>query len=590
MANEHESPAVERTASTGSSRARAALRRALFPAILVALALALYVPTWGHPFLWDDKAMLVDGTAFSSTSSLGELLTAPYRSMLEESGRPGSFYRPASLFALAGELRLFGTSPTGYRICHTALHVACCLLLFALLCRLGAVASPGSSSAAGRRAAFAGAALFTVVPSGVDTILLLTSVGDQMVLAATLAALLLGGALCQGGSRWAFVGLALASVACVFSKESGVWLPVIFAVYCTAIGVRLRSARFAVSLGATIAAAVAMIAARAVFIDPSSTSIREGALWRAIGGLGLAARFSVLPHPLGLEIEVPGVPGPETAIGLAAALSLVVGVLVLRRNRAMLFGISWWAFAATPSLVAVALTGVLGSRYLCVPAAGIACIAAAACLAKRRPAYLAVGGLAAIWILFAVLRAHAWGGDLRLWSREVELNPGRAPSLINLAHALRWRGSEDAAEAMFDRAIEAARSSNDRKNEAYARANLCALYTDQRRNDAAIAQCSAAVKADSGLVFAWLSLGNLHAADGAWDKALRAYQEAARRDPRAYRPMISIAGAAAALGDRELALRYLEMAEAATAGSPEHRADLVKRRALVRERIGSRKE
>jgi tetratricopeptide (TPR) repeat protein len=562
------------------------LRALAYPLAVAALACALYAPTWRYGFQWDDKSMIVEHSSFSAIRSIGQVLTTPFRAVFGGASAGQPYYRPVSLGLLVAEFSAFGANPTGYRIVHAALHVACCVLLYAVL--LALVRAPGgrTAGAGARRAAAFGAALFAVAPYGVDTVLFLTSAGDQLVLASSLAALLAGAALCRGRGVGAALALLVASTVCVFSKENGAVLPALIAAYCAALGLKLRSLRFAAALGIALLSAAGLIAARFALIHEAQ-HISEPAFWgRALGGLGMSARFSVGPHPFGMEREVPATAASAAAIAGAAVLAaLAFFAWRWRRRPDALFGPAFWFLTLAPSLVAVANTGVLSARYLYLPAAGLACLGASACAAWRRPAFLSVAGLASAWLAFAALRVFAWSSDYRLWSREVELNPERATSWVHLGDTTLRLGDLPKAESALRHAAALCQKSGNRHAEAYARTDLCTLLVARAQMDAALVECKAAVTADAGYAGGWLALGNLHAADSAWDKALRAYQEAMAQDPGEYGPIVLAAGAAAALGERLVAMSLLDAAKTAAAGDPDKRADYAQRRALVLEQL-----
>jgi hypothetical protein len=562
------------------------MRTLAYPLAVAALAIALYAPTLRYPMQWDDEAMLVDSAPFASMRSAGDLLASPYRAFIDGPGEAQPYRRPANLALLAIERRAFGVEPLGYRVVHAGLHAVCCLLVYALLLELLAAARPPAGRGPDRLAAAFGASLFAVAPYGVDTVLLLTSVGDELVLASCLVALLAGAAFCRGRGAWSAIALLLASAVCVFSKESGAVLPALFAMFAWAVRARMRSRRFVAALGATALAVAGQLAARAAVTHGPSLLAGPNVLARSWSGLGHAVRLALAPHPFGMEVEVAQSLKSADAIAGAAIVALLAAIVwLVRRRRGALFGCAWWLVAFAPSWVAVASTGTLAARYLYFPAVGIAVLAASACAAFRRPALLAVGGAAAAWLVFAALRVFAWSDDFRLWSREAELNPERPSTLRSYALVLKDRGVLDASEALLRRSALLAHGRLEIKNEALARSSLCEVLVLKHEMDAALEECRGAVTAYPGSSDSWLALGNVHAADGAWDKALTAYREAERRDPASCGPLLSIAGAAASLGDRPLALRALERAGAMSAGAPEKLADVERRRALVLRRL-----
>jgi hypothetical protein len=534
--------------------------------------------------------MLVNSVTLSAPSAFTDSFARSYLSVINDLNIGEHYYRPVSLMFLAAERRVFGTNPFGYRVVHAALHAVNGVLVYALLLLFLRRWRAGSNELA----AGAGAVLFVVAPFSVDAVLFLADVGDGLVLASTITCILAGLSYCERGRLRHLFAVLAAGAVCVLSKESGVVLPALLALSSLVAGVPRRSRRLLLAVGVTSICAAAMLFARAHVIDESPMSAPVPTMAaRAAEGLGLAGRYTVWPHPLALEEDVKGTFGSLWfAAGAALAVSIAAICVWQRRRRMVVLGAAWWGIALLPSLAAVAMTGIFSARYLYVPVAGAACLAAAAWSAARarRIGFAVIGFLFVVWTLFAVMRVVAWSDDLRLWSREVALHPDRPQSLIQYGLALSARGANKRAEPLFLRAGDLAASRHEIVLEAYARGNACRLMLFRDDRDAAIRQCEKALRAYPYHIEAWLTLGNLHATDGDWDKAYRSFEQAVKRSPNAFKALISLAMAAAELGRSEEAMRHLDRAEALAASDPKKLEYVLHQKHLVLDRIAAKKK
>src|SRR4029453_11509999 len=96
--------------------------------LLVVLTLAAYAPVVNAGYIWDDDAYVTRNHLLETGSGLHDMWF-----------RPGSttIYAPAFFTTLWIEYQLWGLAPAGYHVVNVAFHLACVLLLWRGLRRLG---------------------------------------------------------------------------------------------------------------------------------------------------------------------------------------------------------------------------------------------------------------------------------------------------------------------------------------------------------------------------------------------------------------------------------------------------------------------
>src|SRR6187399_879204 len=149
------------------SRRLAAL--ALLAAMLVPAA--LYLPTLGFGFLFDDRPLLIENPVVHSPRGLGEIFTSDLDPQSRTSEAPTTNYlRPLFLAAAAGLHRLFGAEPRGWHAAAIALHSLLAGLAFLLLRR----------ESVGVATALAAALLFALHPAHVQSTAWISGLQDLL--------------------------------------------------------------------------------------------------------------------------------------------------------------------------------------------------------------------------------------------------------------------------------------------------------------------------------------------------------------------------------------------------------------------------
>ncbi|MBI5239501.1 MAG: tetratricopeptide repeat protein [Elusimicrobia bacterium] len=544
-----------------------------FPALLVlALALALYAGTLGHPPIWDDRAYVAGQPFLQDCGNLRLVLNPRYLLWVlpvENSARP------AWLASVLWDSCLYGGAWAGLRLSNLLWHGLGAVLLLALAWELSR----------DRWCALLAALLFAAHPLHTEPVNFIAFRADLMALAFMLLSLCL---YLRGRARpgWAGRLCLAASLACfaaaALSKEMAVTLPALvlladalaprlpdepapragrrprwalyglflltlglFAAFRTPrSGYRLepQQARRGYRLDAPRAPEwdfAAQAEAAAPDFMPWERVYREpGARARTMSGVA-GAYLLQLFWPAALQGDyAPAVPdswldGKVLASALAWLALLAAAWRLRRVQPAASFGLLWVPVTLLPVSGIIPLLNLRADRYLYVPSAGW-CLAAAAglCAAARarRPALRAAG-----WALGLVLLcAFAWRtaarnadyrDELAFHQATDRLDPGVPRNHMNLALALQRAGQPRAAEEHLRRALSLWPGYNE------ARLLLAQTLLAQGRPGQALALLRAGLPWGQGRAGYQFKLGRAWELSGRPQQALDAYAAASRLDP-----------------------------------------------------------
>jgi tetratricopeptide (TPR) repeat protein len=440
-------------------------------ALLAALAgFAVFAPTLGYEFVWDDRATVVHNRAIRSLANAPSFFTGHAFSGASEDLRDIrviEYYRPVWVLSLAVNHAVWGERPLGYHLSNVLLHALASGLTAWLVFELA-----GDAAAA----ALAGL-LFAVHPVHAEAVAWVSARNELLlcvfVLLAFLSYLRMRRETARGAARsGAAPGPAWrAGAACVaffavalLSKETAVLFPALVALYewtaASPPGARHRDAaqapgggrgagagardrgasaavagarsqapppaswrRYAWALSlAAIAAAFILLRARVV----SPLPVHDPLATRLATAPGLVlANLRLLFVPIGLRVlhTFEPVTSPGAAFLPAVALLGLLALLpwVFRRNASLGFGLAWILIALIPvsGLPALLQPTPLAERYLYLPSVGWAIaigslIARAPMRAATRTAALA---LAALFSAGAIAHSRPWRDELSLATR-----------------------------------------------------------------------------------------------------------------------------------------------------------------------------
>ena len=193
----------------------------LFGVLLVTTL--VYLPGLNGPFLFDDPPNIVQPISawLAGQVSWQQIVFG---------NDSGPLHRPLSMLTFLANAAASGMIPWPFKATNLAIHLACGVLIYALLSRL---LSRDPQFSTGRFAALIVSAIWLLHPMQVSTVLYVVQRMEQLSALFTLTALLIyvHARKCfeQGRTRAAlihlFVLLPLATLAAIFSKENGLLVP-----------------------------------------------------------------------------------------------------------------------------------------------------------------------------------------------------------------------------------------------------------------------------------------------------------------------------------------------------------------------------
>ncbi len=540
---------------------------------LIALASCVaYLPALRGEFILDDDMYLTDAPVIQAADGLRRIW---FTSEVPD-------YYPVSNTSLWLEWRLWGANPTGYHVTNLLLHLASCLLIWAVLRQL---AIPG---------AFLAALLFAVHPLNVESVawiaqrkgllalvfFLLSILGWlQADVAPTPASPSQPSHLAPRLSIWYWLSFA-AFVLAVLSKGSAVILPLVLLLIVW--WQRGRLTRWDLLRSAPFWAIAIALAFVNVWCQHRglSESIRPVSFAERLSGAGAVVWFylSKALAPIDLVFVYPQWHIQTTRLNwwLPLAAAALVTALLWRHRRnawswAMLFA---WAFFCATLVPVLGFTDVgfmqyslVADHYQHVALIAVAALAAAAwstwCTrasgAGRQVAW--VVGVAVVATLTTLTRQQstlytdaitlyqttlsnnpsAWiiqnnlgqklylMGDLagarRHYEEALRLHPEYPDALHNLGIILACEGRLQEAIEFYQHAL--------RIYPAHAKAHndLGLALFDTDRNEEAIEQFQQAVKLKPDFAVAYFNLANVLAKVGRMQEALQQYRQVVRLNP-----------------------------------------------------------
>jgi tetratricopeptide (TPR) repeat protein len=376
-------------------------RLAAAAAIVLPMALAVLVglPALDGTFVRDDWVYVPLNPLVAGEASVGEVL----RSSFHPEHAIG-LYRPLTTLSFLSNWRQAGETPRVYHATNLALAGIAAGLVAALLLAWGL----------GPMLAGLGAALYAAHPARSEAVLWIAARSELLMTVFALLALVAAQRL-RGALRWP--ACALAAVAAAYSKEQGFVL-VALVPLLPGLSRRERVAALATLLAALSAAFAwrwhvlgAPGPGGGMQVLPNATPLELAGF--GLHHLGRYVRLLFWPAPLINEYDDPVPPVGWTWGVLGAAVALLGPVLLAARRPRAAFAVLSFVVPLVPVLNVVYRTGeIFAERFLCLPLAGFAALAALGAAAlPRRFAAVAASALAAVVLVLAARfydRARDW--------------------------------------------------------------------------------------------------------------------------------------------------------------------------------------
>ena len=436
---------------------------------LALLAFAVRAQGLFAGFVFDD-AFAIQQRVVADWSHLSAYLTTDQSSLFGS-----NFYRPVLNIWYELCFVICGTHAAAWHLVSILLHVACALLVFRLALRV----------IEDTLAAWLAAALFAVHPAHVEAISWASAMGDPLfTLFMLLSVLAFLRWMRQGSVAW-WAASFVAGIACIFTKETAVVLPVVLA--ATALGLRPRER----SGTAVVAAALPLFAVAAIFLR-----IRQGVLHSFSHPLTVASNAQMvftwpaallfyLRHMIWPSFVVPFYPlqivtGWNSAeffvplVELIAAFAVFGFLLWRAAGLRRAFVCAAWTFVPlAPALYLKALAPfeLVHDRFLYAPLVGF-CMAVALMLrwageridarlqadfqarSPRRVLAIAAFALLPLLGIESMSQAVWWESNKTLFTRAVAVTPEDPKALVALGTAFIGERRYPDAVPLLRRALE----------------------------------------------------------------------------------------------------------------------------------------
>ncbi len=524
--------------------------------LLVGIAVAVYINTLGHYFVYDDFEWVLENRAVRHPEKALEFFT---------SGQlQNRVYRPLALLSFSLDYAVAGLRPWFFHAENVLLHAAVTVLVYRLLLP------------AGNGTAWLAAALFAVMPVHTEVV---ANVTARSELLAALFGLL---ALLQMHRPAAAAALLLLAM---LSKETAVAIPALVPLLWWRQPRRPSAARMAAGLGmlATALAVYLLLRnlAHCCVLFPSdpitykldNPLIFSGWLTRLRTGLmilGQNLAVCLVPYHLSADYSFPqilpvtGWLEPRFLFWSALPLLAVVAVLSIRRTHPnFAWGLGWFLVSVAPVSNILLLIGTIrAERLLYLPSVGTSLIAAEAAgilVAGRRRWRMALAALLLLALgVMSAKRNLAWLtmetivtataadapqsakaqydlGEYHMFERDcaaavprfrraLELFPEFRVAALNLGTCLEWTGDLAAAEKLYRQMLE--RNPGDRLV-AGRLMRICARRGDERCASAVLGGVLNANPDAAREARLWVMLGEALVRSGEEGEAEAAFRRAA---------------------------------------------------------------
>ena len=410
---------------------------------LTLLTIAAYAALSLAGFVWDDDTLVLRNTLTGDWRNVPQMFTVDLWAAADPPMSTG-YFRPLMLVSLAIDRALWGLSPVGHHLHSLVWHLIAAAGLWALLRR---IVPPWP--------AVAGAALFLLHPLQSEAVAWIAARNDLMVAAFTFWSVSL--LWDKRPSRGALFSGGLLAAAAMLSKESGLLIGGLLLVLDLARWGRPRGwGRYAVVAVGIVGWLILRDRAGIELVTTTHEAHWEIMLAKAHQ---LAAHYALrvlVPWPLttGDHMDYLEFSASELLMGLGGGVAAVT-ILLTRGGRLAAAGLAFALLSFAPCLVAIAMHGLIGERYLYAPMGGLSLAFAAATAGLPRRFFVVLAPLALGAALVISQRLPAWASELDLWEAAYTQRPNPM-NAGGYGNALMYRGELERACPLLMGSLNAA--------------------------------------------------------------------------------------------------------------------------------------
>jgi hypothetical protein len=544
-----------------------ALSPSLCLSLVLALAIIACIGSLGGEFVSDDNAFLVDNPKLHSLKQIPSFFSQGMWEFSKLDVADESLYRPVPLSLWCVMKTLGARSPLPFHLLNILLHLLNTALLWMLLARF----FPRQD-----HIALVGAGLFAVHPVHVEPICWISAMSHLLGTSFFLGSLL---AVVHGvradvsmqknsptDRRRTLFFVALASVLSLLgmlSQEMCIGIVGIVLVY----GVVTRQRRVTPFVVGAVLVASVYVVLRVRALGTAAPDINANAeTTRQLIAYGTGyLKYLVVPWPQALFLKGPGAAffgGFDTLCAILIIVGLIALISPQRGPRwCLLLAAAWLVFTLLPP-VAAALHPFarFAIRSLYLPSVGL-CIAVSAGLASRWTIPTKPSLAIALAIGIGLAGASAWGSswwksEEALFSRAVSTHPTGGDAQMGLAEIFLKRGDRGAAR----RSAEQASTLGSGAVRAEADDMLGMLYGESGEFDKSAEAYQRVLEIEPTRSSAWMGLGNIAWLRDDLTEAQRFYRVALEHDNQNYEALVNLGNVCEALGEKQEAYRYRELA------------------------------
>lgn len=425
---------------------------ALHIAVIVAVIVVAYIPSFKAPFLLDDNHVILENPDVRGIRPMSNI----WRS------QPA---RPLVYTSFAVDFRLFKREPGGYHIQNLAAHLLASILLYIFVRRL--LRKEREESDLSAWTAFFAALAFGIHPMNTEAVTYLS--GRFTVFAGLfimLSVYAFSIAVESQKMRWPMIAVSVTSFALAFlSKEDGFVTPLLIVFYLLGTRAKKKKDRllvlpFLLILAAGLAYRYLSLDRLGNIVTPHPHSVylatESVVFFKYLSRFILPVHLSFLP-----EVDPVSMLSLKFAAAAAGILLILLSGLPDRWRSFRSFGIIWMFVALAPSSSLVPLEDFMAEHRFYTASAG-ALIAVAMILYRVleggsrqvRLKFLACGIIAACIFSGLTLRRNViYSDESGLLRDAISRNPARAGLFSDLGYFYHLKGKDEKAKTFLAQAI-----------------------------------------------------------------------------------------------------------------------------------------